>query len=946
MTPMFDTRHQDKPARQQTAESLTLVTFVLVTVIAVITLFFIKPENKTPIDNYLIPLTAAGAGVSYLFTRKGLHTRGVYLLLGLTAVISAVYAIVVNNAGWPAAIGMLVITTSIANGALNETDARRITAASFITSLIIIFADLILDGLTEMPITSISLIVTGVLGIIYLGLTLYYFRQYALRTKFIFAFTFLSAISVGAATAAISVTTLSQLNDRVEQQLTSVSRLTADSFSNELDKQVDLLRTLSTNRTMIADLVRASLNAESDIEALKRLDEKWKSVPPENTINPFIRSVLENEIVTELKEFRSEFPEHREISITDRNGANVASTNRTSDYYQADEEWWQAAFNNGRGSVYISQPLYDESAETLSIQIAIPIVNPTTNEIVGILRTNVGLDIFSRAFQTGRFGETGRTEIYLPNGNELEVFQDENGEFQIEIEKAPEDFVSVLQQNKIFYDTLHDGTPILAVVSPLSRTSDEREDIIAVQNLQWRIITLQEREEALQIVTDAARNAQFVGLAAILVAILLAIFMAQYLATPITRLTQTAEAVSSGNLSVVAPVETSDEIGMLAESFNRMTSQLRDSVSNLEKRVVERTTDLEMARQQSEKRAGQLLAAGEISKIINSEQNLSTLLSLVTRLVSERFGYYHTGIFLIDESRQYAVLQSANSEGGRNMLKRGHKLTLGEGIVGYVAKFGEARIALDVGSDAVYFNNPDLPNTRSEMALPLNFLDTTIGVLDVQSERPGAFTDDDANAILILADQIAIAIENTRLFEQSQQTVRELQNLYRQNLQEGWKVFNREEGMIGYYQSLEGGRKLAETVNTMEIQQTINRGETSIFHADGKTDQPALVVPIKLRGQIIGVIHVKAPSRDRMWTSNEINLSEAVSERLSLALENARLLQESQRQALMEQTISDITGKIGSSINLENVLQTAVEELGRNLPGSEVVIRLRDEDRE
>jgi GAF domain-containing protein len=132
-------------------------------------------------------------------------------------------------------------------------------------------------------------------------------------------------------------------------------------------------------------------------------------------------------------------------------------------------------------------------------------------------------------------------------------------------------------------------------------------------------------------------------------------------------------------------------------------------------------------------------------------------------------------------------------------------------------------------------------------------------------------------------------------------------------------------------------------VITDEIQQTMNRGDLLVFHADGKTEEPVIVVPIKLRGQIIGVMRIKAPNKDRQWSANEVNLTEAVSERLSLALENARLIQESQRQAIKEQTISEITGKIGSSINLQNVLQTAVEELGRSIPGSEVIIKFQSD---
>jgi GAF domain-containing protein len=410
-------------------------------------------------------------------------------------------------------------------------------------------------------------------------------------------------------------------------------------------------------------------------------------------------------------------------------------------------------------------------------------------------------------------------------------------------------------------------------------------------------------------------------------------------------LTQTAEEISAGNLQARAEVESPDEIGALADSFNKMTNQLRESLVNLEQRVAERTTDLEIARHQSDKRANQLIAVGEISKFVNSEQKMDVLLSLITRLVSESFGFYHTGIFLIDETRQYAILQASNSEGGQAMLKRGHKLRVGEsGIVGYVAQYGTPRIALDVGIDATYFNNPDLPETRSEMALPLKLRDAIIGVLDVQSDKPGAFTEDDTNTLGILADQIAISIDNARLFSQTQQTLAEVQTLYRQNLQEGWNTFSREEGLVGYVQSLGGGKKLTETVGSMEIQQVLNRGETMVIQANGKNSEASLVIPIKLRGQVIGVLRVQSPDQDKKWTNNEINLSEAISERLSLALENARLIQDSQRQVIKEQAISEITSKIGASINLENVLQTAVEELGRSIPGSEVLIRLKEDN--
>ena len=169
--------------------------------------------------------------------------------------------------------------------------------------------------------------------------------------------------------------------------------------------------------------------------------------------------------------------------------------------------------------------------------------------------------------------------------------------------------------------------------------------------------------------------------------------------------------------------------------------------------------------------------------------------------------------------------------------------------------------------------------------------------------------------------------------------LQEAQTLYQQNIKEGWSAFSREESLIGYRQNMKGGKRITKPVETDEIQQALNRGEVTIFHADGVSEEATIVVPIKLRGQVIGSLNVKAPARGRQWSSDEVNLAEIVSERLSIALENARLIQESQRQVIKEQTISDITGKIGASINLKSVLQTAVEELGRAMPGSEVIIQ-------
>ncbi len=422
------------------------------------------------------------------------------------------------------------------------------------------------------------------------------------------------------------------------------------------------------------------------------------------------------------------------------------------------------------------------------------------------------------------------------------------------------------------------------------------------------------------------------------------LYFSRNITNPLIRLTQAAEEISKGNLQVSVDVETNDEVGILSETINRMTGQLRDTLTNLEQRITDRTQDLESERRKSEIRANQYLAISEIGKLINSEQDLSILLPLIARLVSEQFDCYHIGIFLVDSTNQFAVLQASNSEGGRNLLVRGFKIALAEGgIFARVFKTGAPRFISDIRDEPGGSIVSELSRSRSEAVYPLKARDTMIGILDIQNEKPGFFAQMDTTIFGILADQIAIAIDNTRLFQQTEQALFEARSAYQQSLQKGWRELAQEENTIGYIQSLSGGRRLSKPISADEIDQAMFRGETLIFHADGKTSEPTLVVPIKLRDQIIGIMHIKSPLRERQWMQTEVELVEAVSERLSLALENARLIQESQRQAFKEQTIGEITNKIGSSVNLYNVLATAVEELGRTMPGSEVTIKLKND---
>ena len=205
----------------------------------------------------------------------------------------------------------------------------------------------------------------------------------------------------------------------------------------------------------------------------------------------------------------------------------------------------------------------------------------------------------------------------------------------------------------------------------------------------------------------------------------------------------------------------------LVEALNRARTNERSWAEN--------SRQLETRNRDLERLITQLKAAAKVSRAAMPVHDLDILLSQVTHVISETFGFYHVGIFLLDEKGEYAVLRAANSEGGRQMLASGHKLRVGQqGIVGYVTGTGRPRIALDVGADAVHFENPLLPDTRSEMALPLKVGERIIGALDVQSRQAAAYKEDDVMVLQMMADHLAVTIENGRLLSATQQTVHEL----------------------------------------------------------------------------------------------------------------------------------------------------------------------------
>ena len=419
-----------------------------------------------------------------------------------------------------------------------------------------------------------------------------------------------------------------------------------------------------------------------------------------------------------------------------------------------------------------------------------------------------------------------------------------------------------------------------------------------------------------------------VSILSILVAFTLGNQLLRSIIVPLQKTIEASEKFAAGEFHTRIDYTTADEAGLIIQAFNKLAEEIDVKQNNLQLRS-----------NALENKTSELETIAKVSREITSFRDLSSLLTAATNLIHENFGYYHVGIFLLDERKEFAVLAASNSEGGKRMLERGHHLKVGEtGIVGYVSQTLEARIALDVGKDAVFFNNPDLPETRSELALPLVVNTQILGVLDVQSTQPEAFDQEDVKTLNILADQLAIAIQNANLFSEAEKAIEATRATYGQLSREAWNRILRSQAKVGFLATPPSTVQIQNETLESNIAKAIETGDL-IHDADGLT----ISVPVKIRGQIIGAIRLKKSDISEAWTQDETNLAIALSDQLSGALESARLYRESQQRAYRESLVSDISARINASATRDLIIRETVQELGQSLVNTSVTFQLLDQ---
>jgi len=535
-----------------------------------------------------IPVTFAVVTlVSIALIRRGQIKLGLWLIIGSMWVTFPVTSALITGVGLLLGVGLPLLTMVVVTQTLPQRQGYFAIIGSIVVGVIALLLDTpSLDYRLTVPghQTFIVVMATGVVGI-FVFFIARQFANYPLRIKLIMTFLLLGLLSVSVVAFFAGRSTSIALTDEVGTNMKTLANSQALAVGDLLARQVDAVQSASLSRGLRDRLLLANTSYGTDpariASKLQELDQAWVSAPDES--DPTIRPRLRNAAAIELQRFRDTFPDHAEVFVTDRHGGILAATNRTSDFYQADEAWWQAAYNNDRGAIYIGQPVYDESSGGVGLIMAIPIYGDDRS-VVGILRSTYHLNTLRNLINVGAEQERLHSEILLPDGNIMSADEEE-------FESLEPDMLAQLQASvgDAYGEFVFEDELSFVSQSPVNAITGEP----IVSGLGWRFIVHQKLEDALAPVQIQTRNLALLGFLIVSVAVVIAVVVAQRLANPIIRLTTVAQEMAGGNLSSRVAVESHDEVGTLATAFNSMAGQLNETVDTLEEQVQERTRQLE-----------------------------------------------------------------------------------------------------------------------------------------------------------------------------------------------------------------------------------------------------------------------------------------------------------------------------------------------------------------
>jgi len=787
--------------------------------------------------------------LSALLVWRGRVSLGAWLIFISMLIIWPLSTFLISGLGLVLGLSFLIIITPIASQALSPRQASLATTLAFAGGAMTLLVDLYgPDSRLTVPAFLQSFIpaMTAIVTIVYAVILVRQFRNLSLRLKLTFAFLIVALVPVGILGYSNYQTARENVLANADRVLLSDAVRTARAVDAFIDEGLSN--------------VRSQAGYINFIEFLRLPADQRARSPEEYRLRLTVRA-----IATEDKNIVS-------VAVLDMQGQNVYD-NLTANI-GADESQ----------TLHFSEVIRTKLPYVSPLQISYTIDEPVLyfaapirdgQDIIGIYRVQYQADVLQELMLVNSDISGQQTSAILLDENNLRLADAAQPELilksvtplslqsTVDLQAVrrlpagePEDFATLLPSFAEGLSTADTQPTFTAFAYPSAEAG--RVAVAKLENAPWRVAYVQPSAVFLAPLEAQTRNTLFVALLIAALAALVAVPVAQALSHPIARLTEVASQLAEGDLTVRAPVNSRDEIGMLATTFNQMTSQLRGTLANMEERVTARTRDLELA--------------VEVGRSVSRVRHLTDLLNEAVELIRERFNLYYAQVYLLDDARHRLILKAGTGEAGAELLRRQHALVVGpDSLNGRAASTGLPVLVADTASAPDFKPNPLLPETRSEASIPLTMGDRVLGVLDLQSSEPGAFTFENLAAYQTLASLLTVAVENARLFAETEKSRMEMEEQARRLVGQGWQEF-------------------LDAIHTQEhFAHLYIAPELDEAEAASETTPNTLSFPIELAGQTVGTLDLeRAP--DEAWTAADRNLVATVAKQVAQQIENLRLL--------------------------------------------------------
>jgi len=740
------------------------------------------------------------------------------------------------------------------------------------------------------------------------------------------------ALTLGIATLIHANILRARVREEVGAKVVALADGRAGYIADALVEKLTLLRTMALDASLILEtqLVNGDYSGSAtEIESLLlETDSQWLAASDDSEliqarINPGL-----NRATARLLAYSRTSPAYGEIFITDRYGGLVAATGRTSDYYQADESWWQVAYDSGLGALYIGQPVYDDSAGYVALSMAVPIRSLTGGTAVGVLRSTVNVDFLATAFQTSGEGQLGITLV-----NEEGLILADSDAQRVGQSVAAAWLADLARVGALWFEGRDtDGNRFVIARAALDDALISEASIAnAIYRLNWHLFVYQPQTEAYTRIRGGTWTMAGVLALLLLLAAAAAWWFARSLSAPIVHLNSVMRRWLDGDRSQRAQSRWPDETGELAGAFNAMATNIQTMEEDVERRAAEREREVR-------RRARELETTTAVGEVVSVTADVTTLAQGVVDLLRERFGLYYAGLYLLDDAGKWLVLHAGSGEPAVSMLAQDYRAAMGEWAVGRCVAEGKTILARDTDVDHVLlFDRTRLPHTRAAVAMPLRSRGRIFGAIEVHSDQPEVLDAESAVVLQTVADQVAVGIDSVQLYAERQEATESLQRAYSEVTREAWDALlsGRGAGPEGYQAETRRIVPLATAPpETWEPAARVAWSEGRVVADQSATAQaadraaPSLALPIRLRDEILGVVDVSKRPEAGEWKPDEIAQLEQLVGQLGLTLEVSRFYQESRRAAAREQLLREVSERIRAAVDVDTVMRIAAQEVG------------------